>query len=144
MDDGDCLQLGIGAIPNAVLTELRSHAHLGVHTEMLSDGVVDLVEEGVVDCSKKNYHAGKLTCSFAMGTRRLYDFVDDNAFVEFFGSEEGIGFQAAFWYDAGSFTGMIAWGFVMLVVIVAIDKLILEPLLRRTRRWRAESRGWTM
>jgi NitT/TauT family transport system permease protein len=64
--------------------------------------------------------------------------------VEFFGSEEGIGFQAAFWYDAGSFTGMIAWGFVMLVVIVAIDKLILEPLLRRTRRWRAESKGWTM
>jgi NitT/TauT family transport system permease protein len=64
--------------------------------------------------------------------------------VEFFGSEEGIGFQAAFWYDAGSFTGMIAWGFVMLVVIVAIDKLVLEPLLRRTRRWRAESKGWTM
>jgi ABC-type nitrate/sulfonate/bicarbonate transport system permease component len=64
--------------------------------------------------------------------------------VEFFGSEEGIGFQAAFWYDAGSFTGMMAWGFVMLVVIVAIDKLVLEPALRWTRRWRAEAKAWTM
>jgi NitT/TauT family transport system permease protein len=64
--------------------------------------------------------------------------------VEFFGSEEGIGYQAAYWYDAGSFTGMMAWGFVMLVVIVAIDKLVLEPVLRRTRRWRAQSQGWTV
>jgi ABC-type nitrate/sulfonate/bicarbonate transport system permease component len=64
--------------------------------------------------------------------------------VEFFGSEEGIGFQANYWYDAGSFTGMIAWGFVMLVVIVAIDKIVMEPVLRRTRRWRAESKGWTL
>jgi ABC-type nitrate/sulfonate/bicarbonate transport system permease component len=64
--------------------------------------------------------------------------------VEFFGSEEGIGFQAAYWYDAGSFTGMMAWGFVMLVVIVTIDKLVMEPVLRRTRRWRAESKGWTI
>ncbi len=64
--------------------------------------------------------------------------------VEFFGSEEGIGFQAAYWYDAGSFTGMMAWGFVMLVVIVAIDKLVLEPVLRHTRRWRAKSAAWTM
>ena len=64
--------------------------------------------------------------------------------VEFFGSEEGIGFQANYWYDAGSFTGMIAWGFVMLVVIVAIDKLVMEPVLRWTRRWRAKSTGWTL
>jgi ABC-type nitrate/sulfonate/bicarbonate transport system permease component len=64
--------------------------------------------------------------------------------VEFFGSEEGIGFQANYWYDAGSFTGMMAWGFVMLVVIVAIDKLVMEPVLRWTRRWRAESKAWTM
>jgi NitT/TauT family transport system permease protein len=64
--------------------------------------------------------------------------------TEFFGSEEGIGFQAAYWYDAGSFTGMVAWGFVMLVVIVAVDKLVLEPALRRTRRWRAESTSWTV
>ena len=64
--------------------------------------------------------------------------------VEFFGSEEGIGFQSNYWYDAGSFTGMMAWGFVMLVVIVAIDKLVMEPVLRWTRRWRAESKAWTM
>ena len=64
--------------------------------------------------------------------------------VEFFGSEEGIGFQANYWYDAGSFTGMIAWGFVMLVVIVAVDKLIMEPALKRTRRWRADTKAWTL
>jgi ABC-type nitrate/sulfonate/bicarbonate transport system permease component len=64
--------------------------------------------------------------------------------VEFFGSEEGIGFQANYWYDAGSFTGMMAWGFVMLVIIVAVDKLIMEPVLRRTRRWRGESTAWTL
>jgi len=64
--------------------------------------------------------------------------------VEFFGSEEGIGFQAAYWYDAGNFTGMMAWGFVMLVVIVLIDKIVMEPILRWTRRWRAESKAWTM
>ncbi|MFO7564145.1 MAG: acetyl-CoA hydrolase/transferase C-terminal domain-containing protein [Enhygromyxa sp.] len=85
--DGDCLQLGIGAIPNAVLAALRDHARLGVHTEMLSDGIVDLVEAGVIDCSAKNYRPRKAICSFVMGTRRLYDFVDDNPFVESYGSE---------------------------------------------------------
>jgi ABC-type nitrate/sulfonate/bicarbonate transport system permease component len=64
--------------------------------------------------------------------------------VEFFGSEEGIGFQSAYWYDAGSFTGMMAWGVVMLAVIVAVDKIIMEPVLKRTRRWRAESTAWTL
>ncbi len=64
--------------------------------------------------------------------------------TEFFGAEEGIGFQAAFWYDAGNFTGMMAWGFVMLVVIVLIDKIVLEPILRWTRRWRAETTAWTI
>lgn len=87
IDDGDCLQLGIGAIPNAVLHELRNHVRLGVHTEMLSDGIVELVESGAIDCSRKNYHPDKAVCSFAMGTRRLYDFVDDNPFTEFYGSE---------------------------------------------------------
>ncbi|MBK8205200.1 MAG: acetyl-CoA hydrolase/transferase family protein [Planctomycetes bacterium] len=87
IDDGDCLQLGIGTIPNAVLKELRNHTHLGVHTEMLSDGIVDLVEAGVIDCSRKNYHPDKAICSFAMGTQRLYDFVDDNPFTEFYGNE---------------------------------------------------------
>ncbi len=87
IDDGDCLQLGIGAIPNAVLSELRNHMHLGIHTEMLSDGIVELVQSGAIDCTRKNYHPDKAICSFAMGSRRLYDFVNDNPFVEFYGSE---------------------------------------------------------
>lgn len=87
IDDGDCLQLGIGTIPNAVLRELRNHTHLGVHTEMLSDGIVDLVQAGAIDCSRKNYHPDKIICSFVMGTRALYDFVDDNPFVESYGNE---------------------------------------------------------
>jgi acetyl-CoA hydrolase len=87
IDDGDCLQLGIGTIPNAVLQELRNHMHLGLHTEMLTDGIVELVQSGAIDCARKNYHPDKAICSFAMGTRRLYDFVDDNPFVEFYGSE---------------------------------------------------------
>jgi acyl-CoA hydrolase len=87
IDDGDCLQLGIGTVPNAVLKALASHTRLGVHTEMLSDGIVSLVQSGAIDCSRKNYHPGKAICSFAMGTRALYDFVDDNPFVEFYGNE---------------------------------------------------------
>jgi 4-hydroxybutyrate CoA-transferase len=85
--DGDCLQLGIGAIPNAVLSALHGHRRLGVHTEMLSDGIVDLVEAGVIDCSAKNYRPHKAICSFVMGSRRLYDFVDDNPFVECYGND---------------------------------------------------------
>ena len=80
--DGDTLQLGIGAIPNAVLSELRSHKDLGIHTEMFSDGVVELFERGVINCSKKTLHRGKLVTSFVMGTKRVYDFVDDNPALE--------------------------------------------------------------
>jgi acyl-CoA hydrolase len=87
VNDGDCLQLGIGGIPNAVLSELRNHRHLGIHTEMLSDGIVDLVEAGAIDCAAKNYRRHKAICSFVMGTRRLYDFVDDNPFVECYGND---------------------------------------------------------
>lgn len=87
VDDGDCLQLGIGNIPNAVLRELRSHRNLGLHTEMMSDGIVDLVECGALNCARKNYRNGKAICSFVMGTRRLYDFVDDNPFVNLLGSD---------------------------------------------------------
>jgi acyl-CoA hydrolase len=87
IDDGDCLQLGIGTIPNAVLAALRNHTRLGVHTEMLSDGIVELVKSGAIDCSRKNYHPDKIVCSFVMGTRALYDFVDDNPFVESYGNE---------------------------------------------------------
>jgi acetyl-CoA hydrolase len=80
--DGDTLQLGIGDIPNAILSELVSHRDLGIHTEMFSDGVVDLVARGVVTNARKTLHRGKLVTTFVMGTKRLYDFVDDNAAVE--------------------------------------------------------------
>jgi len=80
--DGSTLQLGIGAIPNAVLACLRDRRELGIHTEMFSDGVVDLVEAGIVTGSRKEVHRGKVVSSFLMGTQRLYDFVHDNPMVE--------------------------------------------------------------
>lgn len=76
--DGDTLQLGIGSIPDAVLLSLKDKKHLGVHTEMFSDGVVDLVEAGVIDGSQKTLHAGKMVATFLMGSQRLYDFVNGN------------------------------------------------------------------
>jgi acyl-CoA hydrolase len=78
VDDGACLQLGIGAIPNATLAGLRDHRRLGIHTEMLTDGVVDLVERGVITGEAKQISPGKVVAGFALGTRRLYDFIDDN------------------------------------------------------------------
>lgn len=81
VEDGATLQLGIGAIPDAVLAALAGHARLGVHTEMFSDGVVDLIERGVITGEQKRTHPGKVVASFVMGTRRLYDFVDDNPSV---------------------------------------------------------------
>ncbi len=82
IEDGSTLQMGIGAIPNGVLSSLDGHKHLGVHTEMFSDGLLGLVERGVVDNHAKNYHPGKIVASFVMGTRRLYDFVHDNPMIE--------------------------------------------------------------
>ena len=78
VEDGATLQMGIGAIPNAVLKSLTGHNDLGVHTEMFSDGLIGLIEAGVVNNSKKRLHPGKVVSSFVMGTRRLYDFIDDN------------------------------------------------------------------
>ncbi|CAN5474474.1 acetyl-CoA hydrolase/transferase C-terminal domain-containing protein [soil metagenome] len=80
--DGATLQLGIGGIPNAILAALVDHRDLGVHTEMFSDGVVDLVERGVITNARKTLHRGKLVTSFVLGTRRVYDFVDDNPAIE--------------------------------------------------------------
>lgn len=80
--DGDTLQMGIGAIPNAVLEALSSHRDLGIHTEMFSDGVVNLVRAGVITNAKKTLHPGKLVTSFVMGTKKVYDFVDDNPSIE--------------------------------------------------------------
>jgi 4-hydroxybutyrate CoA-transferase len=78
VEDGATLQIGIGAIPQATLAALGDHHHLGIHTEMISDGIVDLVEKGVVTGEAKRIHPGKIVAGFALGTRRLYDFLDDN------------------------------------------------------------------
>jgi acyl-CoA hydrolase len=78
IDDGATLQMGIGSIPNAVLNSLTNHKDLGIHTEMFSDGLISLVEKGVVNGVRKTKHPGKIVAGFVMGTRRLYDFVDDN------------------------------------------------------------------
>lgn len=80
--DGDTLQLGIGAIPDAVLLFLKDKKDLGIHSEMFSDGVVELVEDGVITNKRKTLHPGKLVAAFLMGTRRLYDFVDHNPDLE--------------------------------------------------------------
>ncbi|SDZ90485.1 4-hydroxybutyrate CoA-transferase [Eubacterium aggregans] len=82
IDDGATLQLGIGAIPDAVLLFLKDKKDLGIHSEMISDGVVELVEAGVITNARKNFHPGKFVITFLMGTRRLYDFVDHNPNVE--------------------------------------------------------------
>ena len=83
IEDESTIQTGIGTIPNAVLAELDDKKDLGVHSEVFSDGIVDLVEKGVITCKKKSIHKGKIICSFVMGSRKLYDFVDNNPFVEF-------------------------------------------------------------
>jgi acyl-CoA hydrolase len=82
--DGATLQLGIGSIPNAVLASLTQHRDLAVHTEMFSDGVVDLVERGVITGARHPHHPGKLISAFVMGTAHLYDFVHDNAQVNLY------------------------------------------------------------
>jgi len=86
VDDEATLQVGIGSVPDSVLDALTDRKDLGIHTELLTEGVVDLVEEGVVTCAKKTVNRGKIVASFAMGTRRLYDFIDNNPMVEFYES----------------------------------------------------------
>jgi acyl-CoA hydrolase len=83
VEDGACLQLGIGGIPNAVLARLEGRHDLGIHSEMFSDGVVRLIESGAVTNAGKAIHPGRTIASFVIGSRRLYDFVDDNPLVEF-------------------------------------------------------------
>ena len=78
VENGATLQMGIGAIPDAVLEALDGHKDLGIHTEMFSDRVIDLVENGVINGSKKVKYPGKVVSTFLMGSQRLYDFVDDN------------------------------------------------------------------
>ncbi len=82
IEDGSTLQMGIGTIPDAVLKSLHNHKNLGVHTEMCSDGIIDLFDRDVINNSQKKIHPNKTVTGFAVGTRRLYDYVDDNpAFV---------------------------------------------------------------
>jgi acyl-CoA hydrolase len=81
IEDGATLQVGIGAIPDQVLKNLKHHKHLGLHTEMLSDGVIPLIESGVIDNSMKKLNRGKSVTSFLLGTKKLYDFVHDNPVI---------------------------------------------------------------
>ena len=80
--DGDCLQLGIGAIPDAVLSFLGHKKDLGIHSEMVSDGVMGLVEKGVINCSRKTLHPGKIVIAFAMGSKAFYKWMDHNPMIE--------------------------------------------------------------
>ena len=82
INDGDTLQLGIGAIPDAVLAQLGDKKNLGIHSEMIADGVVDLFEKGAIDCSQKGIDEGKIVVTFLMGTKKLYDWCDKNPMVE--------------------------------------------------------------
>lgn len=81
VEDGATLQLGIGSIPDAVCAELVGHKHLGLHTEMWSDGAYELIKKGVIDNSRKKFHRGKTTSAFLIGSREMYDFVNDNMTV---------------------------------------------------------------
>jgi acetyl-CoA hydrolase len=83
IEDGSTLQMGIGEIPDAVLLYLKHKRNLGIHTEMFSDGVVDLFESGVVTGEAKTLHRGKIVASFVLGTKKSFDFLDNNPIVEF-------------------------------------------------------------
>ncbi len=82
VDDKSTLQMGIGSIPNAVLSRLGNHKNLGLHTEMFSDGVIDLVLKNVINGDFKGVNPGRAMATFLMGTQKLYDYVDDNPFIE--------------------------------------------------------------
>ena len=82
IDDKSTLQMGIGSIPNAALTKLTNHKDLGLHTEMFSDGVIDLIQSGVINCNFKGTTRGRVLATFLIGSKRLYDFVHDNPFIE--------------------------------------------------------------
>ncbi len=83
IEDGSTLQLGIGGIPNAITKYLTDKNNLGIHTEMFTDGMVDLFYSGAITGSKKSIWKGKMVTTFALGTQKLYDFIDENIAVEF-------------------------------------------------------------
>jgi acyl-CoA hydrolase len=82
IEDRSTLQMGIGSIPNAILSRLTNHKDLGLHTEMFSDGVIDLILSNVINGNYKTINRGRAMATFLMGSQRLYDYVDDNPFVE--------------------------------------------------------------
>lgn len=82
IEDQSTLQMGIGSIPNAALAQLTNHKDLGIHSEMFSDGVIDLIESGVITCNYKGTLRGRILATFLVGSKRLYDFVNDNPFIE--------------------------------------------------------------
>ncbi|MFC6878054.1 acetyl-CoA hydrolase/transferase family protein [Flavobacterium myungsuense] len=82
IEDKSTLQMGIGSIPNAALTKLTNHKNLGLHTEMFSDGVIDLIKNDVINCNYKGTSRGRALATFLVGSKRLYDFVNDNPFIE--------------------------------------------------------------
>jgi acyl-CoA hydrolase len=81
IEDRSTLQMGIGTIPNAVLSKLMNHKDLGIHTEMFSDGVIPLVEKGIINGKYKKIHPGKIISGFVIGSKKVYDFIDDNPMV---------------------------------------------------------------
>ncbi len=83
IENGSTLQMGIGAIPDSVMKYLRDRKNLGIHTEMFSDGLINLVEEGIVNGEEKTIHPGKIIAGFVLGTRRLFKFIDNNPVIEF-------------------------------------------------------------
>ncbi|KAB1067362.1 acetyl-CoA hydrolase/transferase family protein [Tamlana haliotis] len=82
IEDRSTLQMGVGSIPNAVLSRLKNHKDLGLHTEMFSDGVIDLILDNVINGNYKGVGPGRALTTFVMGSKRLYDYIDDNPFVE--------------------------------------------------------------
>lgn len=83
IEDGATLQMGIGGIPNVVLNNLMNHKRLGIHTEMFSDGILPLIEKGIITGEEKEVKTGKIVTCFALGSQKLYDFIDDNPVVHF-------------------------------------------------------------
>ena len=83
IEDGATLQMGIGGIPNVVLSNLMNHKRLGIHTEMFSDGILPLVEKGIITGEEKEIKTGKIVTCFALGSQKLYDFIDDNPLIHF-------------------------------------------------------------
>jgi len=87
VEDGSTIELGIGRVPHAVLESLKEKKHLGIHTEMFTDAVVDLIESGVIDGSLKSVDKGQIVASFCMGTKKLYDYIDNNPMFAFHPTE---------------------------------------------------------